>query len=373
MNGAKNKGIDRKKRFGTPDGSSYINIYQESYNKQKKRWEWHKQSPSKNLEIQKSVDWYATFEDLVGGIDDLRKTLMDSDSIGLDGETQSQIRLIITTFEKLLEENGELGVAFAKPYQNADETGLLKRVDMSEAEDNLQRAKYMLKQAEALFALKKSKRSEAAVTSAKENLRAQQKLYNIVSKHYEGKGLNSHLKGKGLKGAGKGVYQHVERRTKYYNLNDIQGTGIASAYIYQQLGSKFIRIPDLDKNVLNIVYPCRRRLGCKREISNPVKHMLKELIYEGKLSQDQYDKLSIEDKRLMKEILKHTHIQNAFKDELSDPLKQLTAEYEKLKGEIMLGNDNPSILAQLKPVLIDMYANQLISTKEFKDVLNHLI
>lgn len=63
-----------------------------------------------------------------------------------------------------------------------------------------------------------------------------------------GSGLNSHLQGRGLRGAGKtaSMYQTVERRGKYYNLNDIRGAGLASAFINQPIGCKYIRVPDLD-------------------------------------------------------------------------------------------------------------------------------
>jgi hypothetical protein len=145
-----------------------------------------------------------------------------------------------------------------------------------------------------------------------------------------GRGLNHHVKGRGLKGTGRGIYQFgVERRGKYYNLHDIQGTGLASAYVYQKIGSKHIRIPNLENNVLNIVYPSRRKLGPKRNISIEVKNMFKDLVYNSKLSRDAFDKLNIEDKRLFKEVLTATYISNTFRDDLPDPLNTIRAEYEK--------------------------------------------
>jgi len=211
-------------------------------------------------------------------------------------------------------------------------------------------------------------RAEAKEKKAKEN------DINEFSKKREGKGLNSHLKGRGLKGAGRGVYQFgVERRGKYYNLNDIQGKGFASAYIYQKIGSKYIRIPDLDNNILNIVYPSRRRLGPKREISDDVKSMIKDLVYESKLNQDQFDSMTIEDQRLFKEVLTATHVNNTFRDTLPDPLNNLKVEYDKLKGELLLGNDNPSIISQLKTLVVEMFANKLIDSHEFKHVIANLI
>jgi len=39
----------------------------------------------------------------------------------------------------------------------------------------------------------------------------------------------------------------------------------------------------------------------------------------------------------------------------------------------MLGNDNPSIINQLKSVAFDMYSNKLISDAEFKDIITRLL
>lgn len=169
------------------------------------------------------------------------------------------------------------------------------------------------------------------------------------------------------------MYQNVERRRKYYNLNDIRGTGLASAFIYQPLGLKYIRISDLDENRLNIVYPSRKKLGPLRDICDSVNQMLKDLVYEGKLSQAAYDKPSINDRRSLKEILLATHIQHSFKEKLPDATDAMRAKYDKLRGELLIGNDNPSIVAQMKSLVVDMYANRLISVREFKEVVATLI
>jgi hypothetical protein len=181
-----------------------------------------------------------------------------------------------------------------------------------------------------------------------------------------GLGIQGKLTGRGLRGAG---YANIERKSKYYNLNDIKGTGLASAYIYRPIGSKYIRIPDLDRRELNIVYPSRKKIGPKRDISDQIQRMLKTLVYDGKIDQAMYDSLTHDDKRLFKEILSATHIQHTFKEQLTDPLESLKAEYFKLKGEMDLGNDNPSIRSQLKVVSVDMYRNHLISDVEFKQII----
>ncbi|KAE9282687.1 hypothetical protein PR003_g27341 [Phytophthora rubi] len=161
--------------------------------------------------------------------------------------------------------------------------------------------------------------------------------------------------------------RQLPRWRGYYNLNDIQNSGLASAYIYKKLGSKFVRIPDLNNGVLNVCYPSRKKVGPKREISEEVKQMVKDLVYKQTISQDEYDKLSVDDRQLFKEILQVTHIEHAFRDELPDPLSTLKMEYDKLKGELLVGNDNPSILKQLKIVTADQNLTELKAI--MKDIL----
>ncbi|KAE9106521.1 hypothetical protein PF006_g21346 [Phytophthora fragariae] len=169
------------------------------------------------------------------------------------------------------------------------------------------------------------------------------------------------------KGSGGAPYSSVQRKGRYYNLIDIQNSGLASAYIYKKLGSKFVRIPDLNNGVLNVCYPSRKKVGPKREISEEVKQMVKDLVYKQTISQDEYDKLSVDDRQLFNEILQVTHIEHAFRDELPDPLSTLKMEYDKLKGELLMGNDNPSILKQLKIVTADQNLTELKAI--MKDIL----
>ncbi|GMF09435.1 unnamed protein product [Phytophthora lilii] len=192
---------------------------------------------------------------------------------------------------------------------------------------------------------------------------------NVDSVGNSGEGL----KGRGLRGAGVAPLEGVVRRGRIYNLNEIQGLATPSAYVYRQLGSKYIRIPDLDAKTLVMVQPNRRKCGPKCQISDSLQGMIKTLVYKKNIDQPTYDKLSIEDKKMCEEILAITHLQHNFHDKLTDPLETLRAEYDKLKGEIQLGNDNPSIIKQLKSLTVDMYSNRLIDDKEFKEIITRLL
>ncbi|GMF23681.1 unnamed protein product [Phytophthora lilii] len=132
---------------------------------------------------------------------------------------------------------------------------------------------------------------------------------------------------------------HVKTNVEDYSsrqdqrsINAVSGSGVKgrlatpSAYIYRQLGSKYIRIPDLDNETLVIVQPNRRKCGPKRVISDPLQSMIRTLAFKQHIDQSEYDKLSIDDKKLFKEILAITHLQYNFHDQLEDPLDSLRAE-----------------------------------------------
>ncbi|ETO68356.1 hypothetical protein F444_14791, partial [Phytophthora nicotianae P1976] len=88
-------------------------------------------------------------------------------------------------------------------------------------------------------------------------------------------------------------------------------------------GSKFIRLSDLDKKTLTICQPNRRKCGPMREISDSLQSMIKDLVFNNELSQEKYDNLSIDDKKLFKEVLSITHLQYNFSEQLEDPVESL--------------------------------------------------
>jgi hypothetical protein len=219
-----------------------------------------------------------------------------------------------------------------------------------------------------------SKAARSALKASKSAMRATKAVFMAKSKAYSDEANSgSGLKGRGLRGAGVAPLDGVVRRGRTYNLNEIQGLATPSAYTYKQLGSKYIRIPDLNAKTLVIVQPNRRKCGPKCQISDSLQGMIRTLVYKNYIDQATYDKLSVEDKKMFKEILAITHLQYNFHDKLTDPLETLRAEYDKLKGEIQLGNDNPSIIKQLKSLTVDMYSNRLIDDKEFKEIITRIL
>ncbi|CEG47319.1 uncharacterized protein PHALS_03974 [Plasmopara halstedii] len=182
-----------------------------------------------------------------------------------------------------------------------------------------------MKATKAVFQAKAKKYSKLAQEVAEEEGR--ELAADDFAQRNRGKGL----KDRGLRGAGVAPLEGVVRRGRTYNLNEIQGLATPSVYVYRQLGSRYIRIPDLDAKTLVIVQPNRRKCGPKCQISDQLQAMIRTLVYKQHIDQPTYDKLSIDDKKMFKEILAITHLQYSFHDKLTDPMETLRAEYDKLK------------------------------------------
>ncbi|GMF24279.1 unnamed protein product [Phytophthora lilii] len=170
----------------------------------------------------------------------------------------------------------------------------------------------------------------------------------------------SRLQGRGLRGGA------------VRNLREIEGSGTASDLIYKRIGSKYIKLPYLHQNRLKLTYANRTQLGKIKDISPQLTAVIKELLFDSNINQQAYDKLSISDKRLFQEILRITHLQHTFKQQLDDPLQQLQAEFDKLRSQLALGNNNPDLIKELKALWVDLYSQKLISDDEFKSIFLQL-
>lgn len=183
------------------------------------------------------------------------------------------------------------------------------------------------------------------------------KPYSFVT----GSGLQTsskiQLRARGLVGAGT------------LNLKTIEGSGSASDQKYKRLGSKFIRLKDLHENKLKLVYPNRTQVGRIREITSGLSQLINKLLFENDIDQQLYDTLAIADKRLFHEILRATHLQHQFRQPLKDPMEQLQAEFDKLRGQIALGNNNPDLIRELKSLSVDLYSQGILNEDQFKQFM----
>lgn len=222
------------------------------------------------------------------------------------------------------------------------------------------------KKAAAFKALKKfanAKRLTKKTKTAIENVTTDDRkvrLRGLVKESNE-RALNERVetRGRGLRGGA----------ITCKNLAKIEGSGTASDLKYKRIGSKFIRIADLKKNRLKLVFPNRTSVGPIRDISPELAAAINTLVFERDINQQLYNRLCISDKQFFQDILRLTHLQHQFSCDLKNPLEELQNEFDKLRSQVLLGNDNPQLIKELKALTIDLYGHKLISEEEFRQVM----
>lgn len=183
-----------------------------------------------------------------------------------------------------------------------------------------------------------------------------QAIINAIIKHE----INNHY----LHGTG---FIHKNKKVRLGYTNSADG--------YAKLGNKYIRKENLDKNEISIRYPNGTYLHKHKHVSNDLINLIKDMIYADHFDQHRYDSLDFKSKKIFNDVLNTTKLKYDNKYNLhhfENPFDQLKAEYEKLKGELESGNDNPAIIKKLKSVILELYQNKLISDAEFKRVLETL-
>ncbi|KAJ8528751.1 hypothetical protein ON010_g14579 [Phytophthora cinnamomi] len=352
---------------GQPTESRSLNIMTED------KYKKHKQvSGAAWKGLMTTIRWMYTFTLLHDWFEDLDKYLNDDDEYPSPSNDEEAAKLVEEKKldeqrRKNLDDNLEaLNDAILKSVHDIRR----QTIEECDHDDNLQRlhddseaaapaygeAQKRYEKAKEAVRGSNSKSVRSALKAATAAMQATKAVFQAKAKRYSDASQvsGSELKGRGLRGAGVVPLEGVVRRGRTYNLNEIQGLATPSAYTYKQLGSKYIRIPDLDAKTLVIVQPNWRTCGPKCQMSDSLQAMIRTLVYKNHIDQASYDKLSIDDKKLVKEILAISHLQYNFHDKLTDPLETLRAEYDKLKGEMKLDNDNPSIIKQLKSLTVDI-------------------
>ncbi|GMF12050.1 unnamed protein product [Phytophthora lilii] len=247
--------------------------------------------------LMKTINWMDTFTTLLDGFKEVDKYLHE--------ETDPKLR-------KNLDDNLKIMNEAQKKYEAAKQR--VKSSNSKAARSALKAASSAVKATKAVFDIKSKRYNDASVAGVdafndRQTDRSVKQTMNSMLNQVSGSGL----KGRGLRGAGVAPLEGIVRRGRTYNLK-IQGLATPSTYVYRQLGSKYIRIPDLDNKTLVIVQPNRRKCGPKRGISGPLQLMIRTLAFKQFIDQEEYDKLTIDDKKLFKEILAITHLQYNFHD-----------------------------------------------------------
>jgi hypothetical protein len=140
---------------------------------------------------------------------------------------------------------------------------------------------------------------------------------------------------------------------------------------YKTIGARKVHLPSLQAGFLSVRHMNGTMSGRKTKISDQLLKLIREFVFDDKINQSLYDSLDVDDQTIFSELLRATRIQNTLKDGWANPKEALKARYDRLVGELNLNND--SVIPELKKVIVDMYSQAMISSKDFKDLLENIL
>jgi hypothetical protein len=143
----------------------------------------------------------------------------------------------------------------------------------------------------------------------------------------------------------------------------IKGRGASSLEKRHYINGKYIDLEKLGANILSIKYghndtplPSVK----SQSINNDVKEVVEDLIRD-KYDKRLFDKLQPSDKRIIQKIVKvlKLDLPVASKED-----EDFIRDFEILKGELLNGNDNPTVRKQMKKYIVEAMNNNLIPLRE---------
>ena len=163
--------------------------------------------------------------------------------------------------------------------------------------------------------------------------------------------------------AGKGLPRQLGKRVNIH----------AKALKFRPIGAGMISLESLRKNKLSLrrARNTKAMLGKVKDISTDLQAVIKVLVYDGRIDDKAYKKLSMSDKEEFDDLLNKTGLVYTQKD-WTNPKEALKNDYYKLVGEIELNNDSPEIKVELKKVLASMLACGMIKEPKYNEILSLL-
>jgi hypothetical protein len=141
---------------------------------------------------------------------------------------------------------------------------------------------------------------------------------------------------------------------------------------YEQFGKYLIHIPSLEKSVLNVKFPSYANVPGfpQRIISKDLKDFFVDLFHNSCINKTLFEKLSSGDQLLFKKLCKQSSVDktlgvNCDDSDDSEDLKR----FELVRGEIMSGNNNPSILKEMKLLTMKLVSSGRIPKSAGYDLL----
>lgn len=99
------------------------------------------------------------------------------------------------------------------------------------------------------------------------------------------------------------------------------------------------------------------------------KDIMTNIINTGSLDPEKYSKLSNDDKRII-DLLFSSHLNYTLHNQ--ELIDQLITRFNIIKGEILIGNNNPDLLKELKILVLQLMDYNILDFRQINNLLKYL-
>lgn len=145
---------------------------------------------------------------------------------------------------------------------------------------------------------------------------------------------------------------------------------------YKSFGKHILHYPQLrDTNTLNIKFPSGTKNYVKKQIiSNDYKDLIMDILERGKVSDSLYDRLGEDEKQHFTKIVKGAGLmeQLKVKPPKDKNMKVLAERFKVLRGQFMAGNNAPTLIEELKKIIVIFMENSILTKEDGTDLLKEI-
>ena len=144
---------------------------------------------------------------------------------------------------------------------------------------------------------------------------------------------------------------------------------------YKTFGKHLIHYPALrDDFKLSIKYPSRsKNVGKVMVVSPEYRELLMDMLERGVLSDRMYDKLVNEEKEHFNQAVKASGLMETIKlKPIDEDKKDLVERFKVLRGQFIAGNNAPTLIKELRSVILHFMEKGQIQKQDGYDLLKEL-
>jgi hypothetical protein len=144
---------------------------------------------------------------------------------------------------------------------------------------------------------------------------------------------------------------------------------------YKTFGKHLIHYPALrDDFKLSIKYPSRsKNVGKVKVVSPEYRELLMDMLERGVLSDRMYDKLVDEEKEHFNQAVKASGLMETIKlKPINEDKKDLVERFKVLRGQFIAGNNAPTLIKELRSVILHFMEKGQIQKQDGYDLLKEL-